>query len=613
MIQFSDFIDKLSTELVTNLNHLVPEDTDVNSVIYEAQKVTDGGVITSRGGDTTNQENTDLSIFEDSERALKEDILYNNPDNTNLGQLTELKSHIDDFNTQGDFSIDDVVITLNGTVTGGDLMVTMTLDGAGDAFSGVQITPHIQESGKLLNVGQFLPLINSKEDINSMASEEHIDRRIFELLPSARTRQQRINDLFNEFTTLSGDAPVFQEDEFGDLTATSTQGGVYDISHDISAAQENPAQVFDEFLQSDKDVIGEEDSYITRLNTDANDNNRGKTIQSLRDTLNDYLKDVDTDIPAELEDDRPEYENLSDGFLKIRNLNQGIIIRKQEGTDVGLEKIVTIPANTQGLATTGVEGGNNILHPHVTEEEEARGPSYLMDGFTITMWVKFLDKTAKGTLFNYGNPLRSYDPRGFRLETYVLYKHDEMSSPRNDLGENRIYTWGEAAAINNNTDLFANNDYERFIRLVVFDHLEDTGAAPGDTSGVGSAKMHDSHLGIFGLPRDSYSVPELGFGEGDNTPYKRGDEINLLNHTRVPIDFNEWFFVVANYNPLNYEITSDELGISEFSGGIDSDYWRGNRLPNGQYTHYSGYGSKCKVEIISKSDLLRARGYAPEL
>ena len=35
------------------------------------------------------------------------------------------------------------------------------------------------------------------------------------------------------------------------------------------------------------------------------------------------------------------------------------------------------------------------------------GPSYLVDGFTVTMWVKFLDKVNKGTLFNYGNPTRA--------------------------------------------------------------------------------------------------------------------------------------------------------------------------------------------------------------
>ena len=29
----------------------------------------------------------------------------------------------------------------------------------------------------------------------------------------------------------------------------------------------------------------------------------------------------------------------------------------------------------------------------------------------------------------------------------------------------------------------------------------------------------------------------------------------------------------------------------------------------GSYTHSSGYGNKCKVEIISRTDLLRAKGF----
>ena len=33
---------------------------------------------------------------------------------------------------------------------------------------------------------------------------------------------------------------------------------------------------------------------------------------------------------------------------------------------------------------------------------------------------------------------------------------------------------------------------------------------------------------------------------------------------------------------------------------------------NGLYTHYSGYGAKCKVEIISRNELLRARGFKSE-
>jgi hypothetical protein len=45
----------------------------------------------------------------------------------------------------------------------------------------------------------------------------------------------------------------------------------------------------------------------------------------------------------------------------------------------------------------------------------------------------------------------------------------------------------------------------------------------------------------------------------------------------------------------------------------DSDFWLGNKSDGVTYTTPpSGLGAKCKVEIISKSDLLRARGYKTE-
>ena len=82
-------------------------------------------------------------------------------------------------------------------------------------------------------------------------------------------------------------------------------------------------------------------------------------------------------------------------------------------------------------------------------------------------------------------------------------------------------------------------------------------------------------------------------------------------NTQVPIDFSEWYFIVATYNP-----TIDEDSSVNTSGcpTIDNcqenpDYWRGNANTDGTYTHHSTYGNKCKVEIISKTDLLRARGF----
>ena len=126
-----------------------------------------------------------------------------------------------------------------------------------------------------------------------------------------------------------------------------------------------------------------------------------------------------------------------------------------------------------------------------------------------------------------------------------------------------------------------------------------------------------------------------------------------MNATRIPVDFNEWFFIVANYNPTDVDEDkshTDEYEKSYGPSGLttnryDPDFWRNNVIPLnieptenqlaenpynmesgyglttceegipvrnclvGSYTHSSGYGAKCKVEIISRSDLLRAKGF----
>ena len=41
----------------------------------------------------------------------------------------------------------------------------------------------------------------------------------------------------------------------------------------------------------------------------------------------------------------------------------------------------------------------------------------------------------------------------------------------------------------------------------------------------------------------------------------------------------------------------------------EADFWKNKVNLDGSYTHYSGLGSRCKVEVISKTDLLRARGF----
>ena len=431
----------------------------------------------------------------------------------------------------------------------------------------INITPVIQGNGNPYNVSQFISVINETSNIDPVKANEFLDTRIFELLPGRRTRQQQIDDFFTAYNDLKGHIPgggAFPADEYGNLY---TPEG-YNAGHDISFTQNNP----------DDATISETDSFITRLNADANDGNTSKTLQYLRDDLNVYLQDVDQELEAGVDDERPLYVNKSDGYVKIRNLNQGIVVRKQEGTDIGIEKLIAVDEDSR--------------HPHQFGE----GPSYLMDGFTISMWVKFLDKTSKGTLFNYGNPSRALDPKGFKLETYVLNRDDEIPSGN--------ITWGELDIDENGehqTNLFEDNETERFIRLLVYDHI------PRWDQPADDERLYDSRIGIPGIPKDNNVVGEFGYNDtydGSGYDNKEGYEKYLLAHTRVPIDFGEWYFIVANYNPLIDDNTSVSTTLQE-----DSNYWRGNKEMDGTSTYYSGYGSKCKVEIISRSDLLRARGY----
>ena len=68
---------------------------------------------------------------------------------------------------------------------------------------------------------------------------------------------------------------------------------------------------------------------------------------------------------------------------------------------------------------------------------------------------------------------------------------------------------------------------------------------------------------------------------------------------------------MANYNPNISEDTSFDLSDGSI-GSVTTipEFWRWNVTNTlNQYIHYSSLGAKCKVEIISKSDLIRARGF----
>ena len=527
MITIEDVLDKISNEIIKNVNEITSE-LGYN-VVKASQKVIRGGEI-KVAGQSEIQPGERLVLFD-------QDILANSEDDLELLEeslITEYGSSWYD-ETMENIIVDVVDTEGNDSFGGWQIYLGTTL-----------ITDIIVNLGEdnPLNVGQFIDFDESKISINPDQAKEFLDTNIFELLPTGETKQERINKFFQEYQALKGEIPSFDTDGDG-IIDTTFDSTAYAESHDISAAQDTP------------DIgISEEDAFITRLNTDANTQNASKTLQYLRDDLNNFLKDVDAEIDSELEEGRPEYESKSEGYLKIRNLNQGIIIRKQEGDDIGIEKIVT-----SGVCS------------------DLEGPSYLCDGFTITMWTRFLDKTSKGTLFNYGNPMRGVDPKGFKLETFILNKEDYPTAGTNEK------TWGELMP-----SYFIDNNSARFIRLIVRDHIDNN-------------NLYDSHLGMENFPREQGAnfVPEFGASDKNNRIV--GDESYLITHTNVPIDFNEWFFIVASYNPL-----TDDSDVSVAGYSTNTDYWTGNLNSQG-YVASSGFGSKCKVEIISKSQLLRARGY----
>ena len=451
----------------------------------------------------------------------------------------------------------------------GGVNISISAPGASEVWlDGANITSLVVLDGEFSNTSQFIPLTQSGSIVDVEKANEFLDTNIFELLPTGDARQQRIIRFFQELNAL---LPPLIEDEDWDedentlvdrVSGSSDWTGSlqYQKDYSISYAQDNT-----------DGNIDEEDAFIHRLKSTANDINSTRTIQDIYNTVEPYLRDILEELPTP-QDDRPKYENQSSGYLQFRNPNQGIIIRNTNKDFIdGLD-----PSNLTYLNTDGT------------------------GGFTITMWVRFIDKVSEGTLFNFGNPTRSENPFGFRLETYVLDKDD--LNPHHLAGGVEHTTWGEFDTystddfppLEGDTYLprYENSNTARYVRLVVNDN------------GI----LRDSHTGIGGGTKRA-PIPIIG-----GTNY--GD-IALAQTTFIPEDFNEWYFICATFNPTINEDISFNVGTGEgeqTDPGIDlshsTNYWLNHINPSdGSFESNSTYGNKCKVEIISKTDLLRARGF----
>ena len=556
--------------------HLITSDLpNMSARVSQAQKFIRDGKI-SQGSENGAGV---LALFQKDIKANQEDL--NNLTTINPGQENE-----EIIPTLQNIANTVVFDTLEVSSSIGNNDISIFLKGGGENFpaGGEPITDLIIGDGNPLNVSQVLKLDKLKTNIDIQQAEEYLDTNIFELLPSGDTRQARIIRFFQELNTLlpplpgqQGQPPFDFEDDDDGMVNRDNQGNwvsssLYDKNTSISYAQDNP------FLSN----TTEENAFFHRLKTTANSTNNSRTIEDIYRRVLPYLTDI-LEEEIELQDDRPVYQNKSSGYLKFRNLNQGIIIR-----------------NTNQEFVKGLNPNN---------------PTYLntdgTGGFTITMWIRFLDKVSEGTLFNFGNLTRAENPFGFKLETFVLNK-DERTYYTSDDGQqgeaqdgDANYTWGSKVESNtqlSNQGIFSNSNTARFVRLLV---RED----------IGESGVRDSHLGNTGARKFSWDYPETSYRDGILTSVN----LRLLNETFIPENFNEWYFICASYNPNIIEPNDTDIESDVYQAyDTNKDFWLNHILPNTtgdvantphEYTNFSNFGNKCKVEIISKTDLLRARGF----
>jgi len=144
------------------------------------------------------------------------------------------------------------------------------------------------------------------------------------------------------------------------------------------------------------------------------------------------------------------------------------------------------------------------------------------------------------------------------------------------------------------------------VRLVVWD---DT-FGPGLGNDRRQGQIFDSSVGISGKPKyQTFLLDEDGTPRDPVYETQKDDFDVFMQHTQIPTDdLQEWFFICATYDPTVDE--EESFGDDIYDGYLtDSQYWLNHKETDGDTVANSGFGNKCKVEVISRSDLLRARGF----
>ena len=433
------------------------------------------------------------------------------------------------------------------------------------------------------NVSQFVGLQSGSIQIDPDKLNETLDTKITELLPYQTNRQDQINEFFSKYNLLKPSSePPYCIDGGGNYTIDS--GPILDDGSGITVCG-NEIIYNDWVIENNISVMqtngdNDDEAPITRESGEENIPNKNQSLSWLVNDASRYLRDMELLLPQIMSDERPNYSHESQGYLEIRNLNQSIIIKRGEHESPtsarGIGDTIILGSDVEGGTFTDCATAGEFwldLYPNAGTDFECgiEIPEFLVDGFTITQWVKFKDKVNSGTLFNFGNPLRSNNPFGMSLETFTVRRDTVTLS--GELTDGHIP--------------FNDNNYERFVNLIVRE---------------GDGSLRDSNFGNA----NNIKIDTVG---NDTTAIKL-DRDYYTNYTRVPIDFDEWYFIVARYDPT---IDEDYTTSNITSSTNNHHYWLNNLTDDSTpvMTHSSGLGNRCKVEIISKSDLLRARGFKP--
>ena len=533
-------------------------DIDPQMLLQNQKTIRGGNIVTSRSqDDLLVLYQRDGDIYTDDEDETNKinmlvDTIYVSLPGTDEASPTVVMGEINQVTN---------MFQLNKTETDNDLIYKLQTNLQGFNAPSLITVGHIKSDGTIinaLNIGQLIYTnTNIQYDINKARSV--LDTTIDELLPAAGARQQLIDDFFRLWAELRPPQyPNYLDTDEDGFTDFITFNDFETFSQNNISNSSNPNNKFITWLQEQEDIT-----------------NTNKSLEWLYKDLQNYFAESLSDTDA-IEDPRPLYIPKSSGYLKLRALNQSILIRKQEGTDIGLI-------------------GN-----------DPNNPKYLTNGMTISIWVRFLNKDQTGTLMNFGNPYGAIGSKGFALETIILKSEDLVDVNSNihpDVSEvlelsNTQTTFGQltaalaAASTTGYEDVFENTDTIRFLRLSIINDTNQyiDNSIPVLISGTNTAPKSIPKYSNIG------PIPQIGNERG----------IEILTYTQIPINFDEWFFINASYDPT---VTQSQNDANLFG----TEYWNNQYNPTTQtFVEFSGVGNQCVVEYISKSDLIRARGFRVE-